>query len=219
MAVDDDREGYLQLAGIQHYAFCPRQWALIHLEDQWRENVLTYGGQKLHKNVDDPEFSESRGDLIVSRSVPVQSHELRMYGIADMVEFIRVAADGIILTRRTGLWCPRPVEYKYGQSKFSSCDRVQLCAQAICLEETFGTSLEEGHIFYGRPRRREVVRLTYELRNETLQLANDMHRIHDSGLTPPARYKKACEKCSLIEVCVPSLSQRQTVSKYLDRVL
>ena len=214
-----NREEYLQLAGIQHYAFCPRQWALIHVEEQWRENVLTYGGQKLHKNVDDPEFSESRGDVIVSRSVPVYSHELRLYGIADMVEFIRDDANGIELARRTGRWRPLPVEYKYGQSKFTSCDRVQLCAQAMCLEETFEVDLCEGHIFYGRPRRREVVLLSYELRQETVQLAEAMYRCHGAGVTPPAEYRKHCERCSLIEVCVPSLSQRQTVSQYLDRML
>lgn len=212
-------EDYLQLAGIQHYAFCPRQWALIHTEEQWSENVLTYGGQKLHKNVDDPEFSESRGDVIVSRSVPLHSHKLRLYGIADMVEFIRDDVNGIELARRTGRWRPRPVEYKYGQSKLPSCDRVQLCAQAICLEETFYTKIHEGHIFYGRPRRREVVLLSDELRQETMQLVEGMYRYHAAGVTPPAKYRKACERCSLIEVCVPTLSQRQTVSQYLDRML
>ena len=214
-----DGEDYLQLAGIQHYAFCPRQWALIHLENLWRENVLTYGGQKLHKNVNRPEFFESRGDVIVSRSVPVRSHRLRLYGIADMVEFIRDDTDGIRLAHRAGRWRPLPVEYKYGQSKLSSCDRVQLCAQAICLEETFGMELHEGHIFYGRPRRREVVLLSHGLRQETIQLSEAMHRCQSSGVTPPPTYGKHCERCSLIEVCVPSLSQRQTVSRYLDRML
>lgn len=212
-------EEYLQLAGIQHYAFCPRQWALIHLEAHWQENVLTYGGQRLHKNVDKPEFFESRGDVLISRSVPVQSTKLRLYGIADMVEFIRDDVDGIELPRRPGRWRPLPVEYKYGQSKLSSCDRVQLCAQSICLEETFGISLYEGHIFYGRPRRREVVILSAELRQETEQLAKEMHRRLDAGMTPPAQYKKHCERCSLIEVCVPSLPQREAVSEYLEKML
>ncbi|MCR3922812.1 MAG: CRISPR-associated protein Cas4 [Firmicutes bacterium] len=214
-----DNENYLQLAGIQHFAFCPRQWALIHTEVQWQENVLTYGGQKLHTKVDDPAFSESRGDIIVSRSVPIHSHELRVYGIADMVEFIRDDINGIKLARRRGRWIPRPVEYKHGQSKLASCDRVQLCAQAICLEETFGIALQEGHIFYGRPRRREEVRLIDDLRQETALLVKEMYNYHTSGVTPPAKYRKACERCSLIEVCVPSLSQRQTVSQYLDKML
>lgn len=214
-----DSEDYLQLAGIQHYAFCPRQWALIHLEDQWQENVLTYGGQRLHENVNRPELFESRGDIIVSRSVPVLSHRLRLYGIADMVEFVRDDANGIRLMHRSGRWRPLPVEYKYGQSKLNSCDRVQLCAQAMCLEETFDIELYEGHIFYGRPRRRELVILSDGLRQETQELTAAMYRCQSSGVTPAPQYGKHCERCSLVEVCVPALSQRQTVSQYLDRML
>ncbi len=214
-----DSEDYLQLSGIQHYAFCPRQWALVHLEGHWEENVLTYGGQKLHRNVNRPELFESRGDIIVSRSVPVFSHRLRLYGIADMVEFIRDDVNGVKLAHRAGRWRPLPVEYKYGQSKRSSCDRVQLCAQAMCLEETFNMDLHEGHIFYGRPRRREVVVLSDGLRQETLQLTEAMYRCQNSGMTPPPEYGKHCERCSLVEVCVPSLVKRQTVSQYLERML
>ncbi|NMB45486.1 MAG: CRISPR-associated protein Cas4 [Firmicutes bacterium] len=214
-----DSEDYLQLAGIQRYAFCPRQWGLVHLEGHWQENVLTYGGQKLHRNVNNPEFLESRGDVIVSRSVPVRSHRLRLYGIADMVEFIRDEANGIKLAHRAGRWRPLPVEYKYGQSKLTSCDRVQLCAQAMCLEETFDMDLHEGHIFYGRPRRREVVLLSDELRQETREVTEAMYGCQNTGVTPPPEYGKHCERCSLVEVCVPSLSQRQTVSQYLERML
>ena len=214
-----DNEEYLQLAGIQHYAFCPRQWALIHLEAHWEENVLTYGGQRLHKNVNKPEFTESRGDVLVSRSVPVQSTRLRFYGIADVVEFMRDDANGIELPHRAGRWRPLPVEYKHGQSKLSSCDRVQLCAQAICLEETFGLDLYEGHIFYGRPRRREIVVLSHDLRRETQQLAEEMHECFFAGMTPSAQYMNHCERCSLVELCVPSLSRRQTVTEYLERML
>jgi len=214
-----ESEDYLELGGIQRYAFCPRQWGLVHLEGHWEENVLTYGGQKLHRNVNKPEFSESRGDLIVSRSVPVLSHRLRLYGIADMVEFIRDDTHGVELSHRSGRWRPLPVEYKYGQSKLSSCDRVQVCAQAICLEETFGIDLYEGHIFYGRPRRREVVVLADALRQETLELTHAMYRCLSTGMTPSPRYGTHCDRCSLVETCVPALSQRQTVSQYLERML
>jgi|LSQX01.2.fsa_nt_gb CRISPR-associated exonuclease Cas4 len=214
-----DREDYLQLSGIQHYAFCPRQWALIYLEGQWEENVLTYGGQKLHRNVNRSEFTESRGEMIISRSVPVFSDRLRFYGIADMVEFIRDDVNGVTIVNKPGLWRPLPVEYKYGQSKRSSCDRVQLCAQAMCLEETFNIDLDEGHIFYGRPRRREVVHLSEGLRQETMQLAEEMYKCQSLGMTPPPMYGKHCERCSLVEACVPSLAKRQTVSQYLDRML
>ena len=130
----DSSDEYLQIAGIQHYAFCPRQWALIHMEQLWQENVLTYGGRKLHENVDRPEYNETRVDRVTTRSVPLVSHRLGVVGVADMVEYIRTEDEGISLAGRDGRWTPRPVEYKHGESKVSACDRVQLCAQTMCLE-------------------------------------------------------------------------------------
>src|SRR5690606_2565638 len=116
----------------------PRQWALIHLEQVWSENLLTFKGGMLHDSVDDPTFTETRGDVVVSRSVPLSSTTLRLYGVADVVEFHASVDIGIKLEGRDGLWMPYPVEYKLGRPKFMDCDRVQLCAQAICLEEIYG---------------------------------------------------------------------------------
>lgn len=212
-------DDYLQLSGIQHYAFCPRQWALIHLEQIWQENILTFSGRELHERVDDPSFSEVRGNRIITRSVPISSASLQLYGFADMVEFRRQSDRGIELEGRDGRWIPYPVEYKLGRPKVIHCDRVQLCAQAICLEETFGCKIAEGAIFYGRVRRRETVNLDEALRYETQRLASEMQFVFASGLTPKAKYSRACESCSLVEQCMPKLLAGRDVTDYINSMV
>ncbi|NMB38880.1 MAG: CRISPR-associated protein Cas4 [Firmicutes bacterium] len=212
-------EDYLQLSGIQHFAFCPRQWALIHVEQQWQDNILTFQGQELHQRTDDPTFSEKRGDLIITRAVPIASRSLGLNGIADVVEFHKVEEPGVKLKGRSGYWQPTPVEYKLGNPKPTNCDILQLCAQAICLEETFQVTLEIGYIFYGRVRRRLDVNLSQELKDETYMVAQEMHRMFSLGKTPEPRVTKACNKCSLVDICIPQLSQRRTVKEYLQSVL
>ena len=209
---------YLQLSGIQHFSFCPRQWALIHVENCWRENVLTYGGRKLHEKVDDPEFHEKRGDIFISRAVPVRSDTLNLYGVADVVEYHR-SEEGIKLPNRSGYWEPLVVEYKLGQQKNFSWDRVQLCAQAICLEETYRLKITKGNIFYGRTRRREIVEIDETLREETTKTASAMHRCNAEGTTPLAQYRKSCDSCSLYEDCQPKLFKRQKSTQYLKKIM
>ncbi|SDZ22623.1 CRISPR-associated protein Cas4 [Tindallia californiensis] len=209
---------YLQLSGIQHFSFCPRQWALIHLENCWRENVLTFGGRKLHEKVDDPEFHEKRKDLYISRAVPIRSDTLKLYGVADVVEYHQ-SEEGIKLPDRAGYWRPLVVEYKFGQQKIFPWDRVQLCAQAVCLEEAYGMKIESGNIFYGRTRRREMVQLDEALRERTAITAEAMHRCYLERQTPPAEYRKACDSCSLYEDCQPKLFKRQKATHYIRKIL
>ena len=213
-----NEEDYLQLSGIQHFAFCPRQWALIYIEQQWKENIYTYMGQELHEKAH-AAGAEKRGDVIVNRAVPLASKTLGLYGVADVVEFHRTDGPGVKLDRRAGRWLPLPVEYKLGSPKPTNCDKLQLCAQAICLEEQFNVTINIGYIYYGRPRRRLEVELDRSLRNETYAVAEAMHAAFAVGKTPKAEVTKSCAKCSLVDVCVPHLFERRPVQRYLRSAL
>lgn len=212
---DDD---LLLLSGIQHIAFCPRQWALIHIEQQWQENILTFGGRELHERVDDPFFTEARGTVLVTRSLPIISRRLGLYGIADVVEFYQ-RDEGIQIKGRNGLWRPHPVEYKYGEPKVDERDMVQLCAQAFSLEEMFATSVTEGDLFYGRIRRRQRVVFNESLRQQVMELSTEMHRLFAEGITPLPEQTKACRSCSLVEICMPHTSKKRSVRRYLEDAL
>ncbi|MDD2472428.1 MULTISPECIES: CRISPR-associated protein Cas4 [unclassified Methanoculleus] len=208
-------DDYLMLSGIQHFAFCRRQWALIHIEQVWKENVLTFGGRQMHRNADDPFFTESRGDVLLSRSVPLVSHTLRVYGIADVVEYHR-SDTGVAIAGREGSWTVVPVEYKAGRRKPDDRDEVQLCAQAICLEEMYRTRIERGYLYYGKTRRRTEVILDDELRNRVAELVAGMYALYDAGITPPAELLPHCKNCSLVDLCMPAVSsRRRSVDRYL----
>ena len=181
---DDDT---LPISGLQHLAFCPRQWALIHLEQMWVENVRTAEGRLLHEKADLPGESRRAGVRTV-RGMWLRSDRLHLTGRADIVEFRPE---------------PYPVEYKRGKSKPNDCDTVQLCAQALCLEEMLQTAIARGAIFYGNPRRRLEVDFTPELRVRTEELAATMHRLYRSGVTPAATPGPYCRNCSLVDVCLP----------------
>ena len=210
-------EEHLPLSGIQHFVFCRRQWALIHIEQQWAENVLTAEGRLLHKRADDPFFTEKRGDLIIARSVPVASSTLGLTGICDVVEFSAAAeGEGVQLPGREGFWRPVPVEYKRGRKKHGHEDEAQLCAQAICLEEMLLVEIPRGYVFYARTRTREPVEFTDELRALVRKSAEEMHRYFRRGHTPKVRKTKACRSCSLAEICLPDLQNRRTpASRYI----
>lgn len=216
----DDQENYLLLSGIQHMAFCERQWALIHVEQQWAENVRTVEGKHLHERVDDPFEDESRGDLYISRAVPLISNTLKLQGVADVVEYWRVEKNGIHIPGKTGLWMPKPVEYKRGKPKPDDRDQVQLCAQAMCLEEMLGVSLLEGDLFYGETRRRQHVDLSEGLRKRVIYLADRMNLFIKEGITPPAIKGTSCQMCSLIDMCMPKLTvKKQSVKDYIAKSL
>jgi CRISPR-associated exonuclease Cas4 len=203
-------------------AFCERQWALIHLEGQWAENRLTAEGKVLHERVEGGE-RESRGDLLITRSVRLRSLRLGLVGVADVVEWYQSEAPSseqpraVRLSGREGWWRPCPVEYKRGRLKENRMDEVQLCAQALCLEETLGMHIEYGALFYGKPRRRAEVQFDESLRTDTEGLAMRMHELFEAEQTPTARYEPKCKNCSLQDRCLPKITGNGKVARYLDR--
>ena len=209
----DDRPDLL-ISGLQHFAFCRRQWALIHIEGEWEENYFTVDGAILHERADDPYATEKRGGTIVSRAMEVRSAVYGIVGKCDVVEFHR-SPDGVALHGREGLWLPYPVEYKKGSDKTQEADEVQLCAQALCLEEMLCCAIPEGSLFYGEPRRRTRVALDESLRARTLSLLAELLENQARGHTPSVRAHKGCNACSLKDVCVPRLSRTGSVRAYM----
>ena len=209
---------YLMLSGIQHFKFCRRQWALIHIEQQWEENVHTVVGELMHKKVHDPYLVEKRKGVLMVRALPVSSRSMGVSGECDLVEFVK-CEDGITLFGHRGLYSVYPVEYKKGKPKKTEEDHLQLVAQAMCLEEMFSTQISEGAIFYGETRRRENVTFSQELRNEVRESFLEMHQYYDRGYTPKVKKTKACNSCSLKDVCIPKLEKSVSVKAYLSAML
>lgn len=214
----EPNDDLLLLSGIQHFAFCPRQWALIHVEQQWAENVRTVDGDIFHERTHDEEPAESRGDLLIARGMRVQSARLGISGQCDVVEFRR-SPGGIALRGREGTWQPYPVEYKKGAPKENSADIVQLCAQAMCLEDMLACAIPEGSLFYGEPRRRLRVELTPELRAETEDMLRQMREYARRGYTPRPKPAPRCKACSLADLCLPRLVRAAPVRDYLKSAL
>ncbi len=201
-----DDDDLLPISALQHLVFCQRQWALIHLEGQWAENRLTVQGRHLHERADTAGH-QTRGDVRTARALRLCSYRLGLTGQADVVEF---HAGGQ----------PFPVEYKRGKPKPDDCDEVQLCAQALCLEEMLGVSVPAGALFYGQPRRRQEVRFDMPLRRRVEDLARRLHELTRSGVTPPAQYEKKCRNCSLVDVCLPKATAgRHSARDYLTDML
>ena len=199
-------EDCLMISGLQHFRFCRRQWALIHLEQQWAENLRTVEGECMHERAHNEQLQERRGDLLTVRGLRVQSLTLGLSGVCDVVEFRRDAR-GVPLSGKEGQWLPYPVEYKRGVPKQDGCDELQLCAQAMCLEEMLCCEIPEGALYYGEPRRRLRVSLTKELREEVRSDAAQMHALYRRGHTPRVRRTKSCNACSLKELCLPGLQK------------
>lgn len=211
----------LMLSGIQHFMFCPRQWALIHIDQQWEENRLTMEGNLLHSNVDDPSYRQKNGDTITLRSVSIASKRLGLYGITDAVELISATKEegGIIHKTYPGLWKLFPIEYKRGKPKRTSIDEVQLAAQVMCLEEMYDVHIEYGALYYGETRHREVISINQTLRNQTIECAKEMHRVFRLGTIPKAEKGKHCKNCSLVDICMPDMDNCSKVSTYLKKYL
>ena len=209
------------LSGIQHYMFCPRQWALIHIEQQWAENRLTTEGQLLHKNVDNPFYRQKNGDTITLRSLHIASRQLGLYGITDAVELIPSDSpeDSITHNRYPGYWKPYPVEYKRGHSKPDERDEVQLAAQAMCLEEMYGINIPYGALYYDEVKHRETIAISDGLRRTTQQCAKQMHDIFKSGIMPKPVKASHCRNCSLKDICMPEMSDCTQVKTYLNNNL
>lgn len=211
-------EEYLQLSGLQHFKFCRRQWALIHIEHQWAENYRTIDGAILHQNAHDTQFRESRGDTVITRGVSVYSAQLGVSGQCDVLEYHRGSA-GIPLRDKDGLWQPYPVEYKRGSPREDTGDTLQLCGQAMCLEGMLCCEIPEGALYYGEIRRRVRVAFTQELRSQVCSLLEEMHQLYRRGYTPKVKPTKSCNACSMKELCLPRLMKSRSVSAYLKDAL
>jgi CRISPR-associated exonuclease Cas4 len=203
MYTEDD---LIQLSALQHFMYCERQCALIHIEQLWDENLFTAEGRIMHDKVDTAS-RESRGNVRIEYGVPIRSLRLGLIGKADVVEF----------HKQGDKWIPFLVEYKRGKPKMDDCDKVQLCAQAICLEEMLNVEINNGALYYGRTHRREDVIFNEKLRMKTEDAAKKVHTLIESGMTPKAEYSKKCKKCSLYERCMPKVSRK--VSNYLMKAV
>ena len=211
-------DDYLMISGIQHFKFCRRQWALIHVEQQWAENVHTVVGELMHKKAHDPYLAEKRKDILVSRALPIFSHNLGISGECDVVEFHK-RDDGVKLYGHRGLYQIYPIEYKKGKPKQSEEDILQLAAQVMCLEEMFSTEIPEGALFYGETRRREKIEFTQVLRKEVRDMFLEMHQYYERRYTPKVKTNKRCNSCSLKDICLPKLSKTTTVQGYIAQML
>lgn len=196
----------VSLSALNHYIYCPRRCALIHIEQIWSENVFTAEGRIMHDKVDTAN-KESRGSIRIEYGVPMRSLKLGLIGKADVVEF----------HKKGDKWIPFPVEYKRGKPKHDDSDKVQLCAQALCLEEMMNVEVPEGALFYGQTRHRHDVRFDSALRTVTEDAAKRLHGLIESDITPKAEYSSKCKKCSLVELCLPKASSK--ASNYLERVM
>ncbi len=204
------------ISALQHLAFCERQCCLIHIEQAWSENRLTAEGRILHEHVHEQE-SESRGDVYIVRGLKLRSLEHGLSGVADVVEFHRVDNFGITLPGKRGQWQPFPVEYKRGKPKSDRCDEIQICAQALCLEEMLGATIRTGALYYGSQHRRVDVFFDEQLRKTTKETAARLHTLLASNRTPKAVYRKKCDNCSLLEICMPKTVKRQgSVAEYIE---
>lgn len=214
-------EDYLMISGIQHFVFCRRQWALIHIDQQWAENVLTAEGEWIHKNAHDENFKEKRAGLLTVRGLRVSSARLGVSGQCDVVEFTRQeeGGDGAVLRGHRGLWQVCPIEYKHGKDKEDTSDVLQLCCQAMCLEEMLACRISHGDIFYHAIRRRRRIELTEGLREQTKAMLLEMHQYFSRGYVPQAKSSRKCQSCSLKEICLPKLARPEAVQDYYKRML
>ena len=210
-------EDFLQLSGLQHYRFCKRRWALIHIEHLWAENFRTVDGAVFHENAHDTTYRESRGDLVVTRGVNVFSRSLGVSGQCDVVEYRRGEV-GIPLAGKEGLWQPYPVEYKRGKPREDTGDALQLCGQAMCLEGMLCCEIPEGALYYGEIRHRQPVAFTPGLRGQVTELVGPMHALYCRGYTPKIKPTKGCNACSLKDLCLPKMNRAGSVEAYLKRM-
>lgn len=211
-----DEMDYLMLSGIQHFQFCKRQWALIHIEQQWEENVRTVEGQYLHRNANDPFTREKRGNRLIVRAMPVKSNELGITGICDVVEFV-ADKNGIEIEGEHGKFNVFPVEYKRGKPKKNNSDILQLTAQAMCLEEMLLCEINKGFMFYNEIKHRVEVPITDIEKDKVRSIVSEMHQYYKRRHTPNVKSGSFCYNCSLHNVCMPEIMNKRSVKSYIDR--
>lgn len=203
--IDDAEQELIPVSALNQYCYCPRRCALIFIERLWDENVFTIEGRIMHRQVDVAK-NESRGDIRIEYGVPLRSLMLGLIGKADAVEF----------HKKGEKWIPFPVEYKRGKPKPDNSDKVQLCAQAICLEEMLNVEIKNGSLFYGRTRRREDIVFDSELRMATEDIAQKIRELVRTSKTPKAEYGRKCKSCSLLNSCMPkAIGKSKKVERYL----
>ncbi len=213
-----DEENYRQLSELQHFAFCRRQWGLIHIEQQWADNLRTAEGTIMHKRVHDNTKTELRGDVLIVRGMKVKSDKYQIVGICDAVEFLKDER-GISLFGRAGKWLPVPVEYKRGRPKSDISDELQLCGQALCLEEMLCCRIDTGYIYYGETRHRTEISFTDSLRNQVRVYIQEMMDYAKKEYTPKVKPNNGCNSCSLKSICLPEIIHREEVNSYYSRHL
>jgi CRISPR-associated exonuclease Cas4 len=200
-------DDYLAISALQHYAYCPRQFALIHVEQAWEENRFTAEGKVLHERVDSGK-AEQRGKLRYERSVLLKSERYRIQGKMDLLEIESGEPPRFL-----------PVEYKRGKPKIEDWDRIQVCAQALCLEEMRETSITEGALWYWEVRRREPVTIDQTLRATTIAMIDGARQLLLNGQTaPPTDNKKRCKGCSLKEICQPDTFRKDRSATYINKL-
>lgn len=203
------------ISGIQHFVFCRRQWALIHVEQQWEENYFTVDGELKHERADNPEIHEKRKNTISIHALPIKSRTLGITGKCDVVE-LNQSEKGIYMPQYNGYYSVTPIEYKRGKPKEDNADKLQLLAEAFCLEEMLAARIDRGYLFYFETRRREEVSFTEELRRQLNQIVDEMHSYMDRGFTPKVKTGKKCKTCSLKDICLPELNNHKDVKQYIQ---
>jgi len=211
----EEENDYLMLSGIQHFQFCKRQWALIHIEQQWEENVRTVEGQYLHRNADQPFTREKRGNKLIVRAMPVKSKELKITGICDVVEFIQ-DDNGVEIHGAEGRYAAYPIEYKRGKPKLNDADVLQLTAQAMCLEEMLLCEIDKGYVFYNEIKHRMEVPLTEMEKNKVRSIVAEMQDYYKRRYTPKVKTGTFCKNCSLQNICLPNLMKKRSVKSYIE---
>jgi CRISPR-associated exonuclease Cas4 len=219
MKKSDERER-ISISAIKQYAYCKRRFALMFIDGEWGSNYKIVEGDIFHEKANDPFFNEKRGVRHISRSVPVFSEKLNIYGVADIVEFLQ-DDNGVCIDSKHGLWRINPIEYKNGKPEKSSADNFQLCAQALCLEEMFSTKIESGEVYYGKLRKRVEVSLTDEVKCQTVGIIKEINTLLDNNEIPSRPENQNCNLCSLFDICVPTIfdnrnSNRARIEKRLQ---
>lgn len=212
---NNDEDDYLMLSGIQHFQFCKRQWAFIHIEQQWGENVKTIEGEYLHRKADQPFTREKRGDKLVVRAMAVKSGSLGITGICDVVEFVR-SDSGVQISGAEGKYIAYPVEYKRGKPKKGEEDILQLAAQALCLEDMLLCDIDVGYLFYNEIKHRVEVALTADTKNKVRHVVAEMQDYYKRRHTPKVKTGSFCKSCSLHHICLPELMNKRAVKSYIE---
>lgn len=209
-------ENYLMLSGIQHFEFCKRQWALIHIEQQWEENVRTIQGQHIHEKTDKPFLREKRGNKLIVRAMPIRSNDLMITGVCDVVEFIEDNQNGIHLQDIDGKYKAYPVEYKRGKPKKHDSDVLQLVAQAMCIEEMLLCTVDVGYLYYHEIKHRVEIKITEDLKIAVRKVVREMHEYFKRRHTPKVKTGSFCKNCSLQKICLPEMMNKKSVKSYIE---